>query len=272
MIPGIVNGELSFCIGMSEPDSGSDLASIASRATPAEGGWRLEGRKTWTTAAREHDWIIVLCRTTPRDLVDDRRDGLTQMIVDLSAPGVGITPVRFIDGTADFCEVVFENVFVPDEMVLGEVGQGWAQNTSELAYERGGPDRWLSSYLLIEELLRRDGATPGDALRDLLGEVVANYWVLHHLSLSLARAVDRGEADSVQPSLVKEMGTRFEQDVVAAVLAYVERAPNTTDDSLFGRLLMTAALTQPSFTIRGGTNEILRSVAAQALRPAGSGR
>jgi hypothetical protein len=272
LIPGIVSGELAFCIGMSEPDSGSDLASIASRAVPVDGGWRLEGRKTWTSAAHRHDWIIVLCRTTPREFVEDPRDGLTQLIVDLSAPGVEITPVRFIDGTADFCEVLFDNVFVADEMVLGEVGQGWIQNTSELAYERGGPDRWLSSYLLIEELLRRDGATPSDSLSDLLGDVVANYWVIHHLSLSLARALDRGEATTVHASLVKEMGTRFEQDVVAAVLAYVDRAPNTTDDSIFGRLLMTAALTQPSFTIRGGTNEILRSVASKGLRPTGGGR
>ena len=155
-LPGICRGELSFSIGMSEPDSGSDLASLSSKATRDGDGWVLEGRKIWTTAAHENDWIIVLCRTTPRDEVDDKREGMTQLIVDLKSPGIEVTPVAFIDGTADFCEVVFDHVFVPDELVLGEVGQGWSQNTSELAYERGGPDRWLSSYLLVEELLRRD--------------------------------------------------------------------------------------------------------------------
>jgi hypothetical protein len=130
---------------------------------------------------------------------------------------VNITPIPFIDGTADFCEVVFDHVFVPDELVLGEIGQGWSQNTSELAYERGGPDRWLSSYLLVEELLRREtSADPGgptnDDLLDLLGEAIANYWVLHHLSLSVARSI--GGAASIEASLVKEMGTRFEQDVL----------------------------------------------------------
>ncbi|HSJ91667.1 MAG TPA: acyl-CoA dehydrogenase family protein, partial [Ilumatobacter sp.] len=273
-LPPICRGELSFCIGMSEPDSGSDLASISTRATRDGDGWVLEGRKIWTSGAHQNDWIIVLCRTTPRDEVDDRRQGLTQMIVDLRAPGVGATPIPFIDGTADFCDVVFDQVFVPDELVLGDVGQGWAQNTSELAYERGGPDRWLSTYLVVEELLRREhagfaaeGDRPPTELLDLLGDAMANYWVLHHLSLSVARSIDRGEAPAVESSLVKEMGTRFEQDVLTAVLAYADEAPDLLDDSIFGRLLTTAALTQPSFTIRGGTNEVLRSVAAKGLRP-----
>jgi alkylation response protein AidB-like acyl-CoA dehydrogenase len=276
-LPGICAGELSFCIGMSEPDSGSDLASLSSKATRDGDGWVLEGRKIWTTAAHENDWIIVLCRTTSREAVDDKRQGLTQLIVDLKGPGITATPVPFIDGTADFCEVVFDQVFVPDQLVLGEVGQGWSQNTSELAYERGGPDRWLSSYLLVEELLRREtagdpGASVAPELLDLLGDAVASYWVLHHLSLSVARSIDLGGAPAIESSLVKEMGTRFEQDVVTAVLAYLDAAPNTADHSTLGRLLMSAALTQPSFTVRGGTNEVLRSVAAKGLRPSGAVR
>ena len=268
-LPGICRGELSFSIGMSEPDAGSDLASLSSRAVRDGDTWVLEGRKIWTTSAHENDWIIVLCRTTPRDEVDDKRQGMTQLIVDLKAPGIQATPIGFIDGTADFCEVVFDHVVVPADMVLGEVGKGWTQNTSELAYERGGPDRWLSSYLLVEELLRReaDGGHLSESLLDLLGDTVANYVVLHHLSLSVARSIDQGGAPSVESSLVKEMGTRFEQDVVAAVLAYLDEAPNAAGDSLFERLLTTAALTQPSFTVRGGTNEVLRSVAAKGLRP-----
>jgi alkylation response protein AidB-like acyl-CoA dehydrogenase len=287
-LPAICRGELSFSIGMSEPDSGSDLASISTKATRDGDGWVLEGRKIWTTAAHLNDWIIVLCRTTPRDEVEDRRQGLTQLIVDLRAPGVEATPIPFIDGSADFCDVVFDQVFVPDEGVLGEVGQGWAQNTSELAYERGGPDRWLSTYLVVEELLRRETAggvhgdvpddVPDDArapsaeLLDLLGDAIAHYHVLHHLSLSVARSIDRGEAPAIESALVKEMGTRFEQDVLTAVLAYLDDAPDLHDESIFGRLLATAALTQPSLTIRGGTNEVLRSVAAKGLRPTGSGR
>ena len=276
-LPGICSGALSFCIGMSEPDSGSDLASLSSKAVRDGDGWVLDGRKIWTTSAHENDWIIVLCRTSPRDQGGDKRQGLTQLIVDLKAPGVTATPVPFIDGSADFCEVVFDNVFVTDSLVLGEVGHGWAQNTSELAYERGGPDRWLSTYLLIEELLRRSASAsdhdrPSDGLLDLLGEAVANYRVLHNLSLSVARAIDEGGAPAIESSLVKEMGTRFEQDVVTAVLAFVDEAPNTLACSTFEQLLVTATLTAPSFTVRGGTNEILRSVASKGLQPSGVSR
>lgn len=272
-LPRICSGELSFCIGMSEPDSGSDLASLSTRAVHDGGGWIVNGTKIWTTRANEHDYVIALTRTTPIEESGDKRNGLTQFIIDLKSPGLTATPIPFIDNTAEFCEVVFDDVFVPNARVLGDVGQGWAQNTSELAYERGGPDRWLSSYLIVEELLRREGTDhPSDELLDLLGEAVANYWVLHHLSLSVARSIDRGGAPAVESSLVKEMGTRFEQDVVTAVLAYLDEAPNTLDSSLFGRLLMTTALTQPSFTVRGGTNEVLRSVAAKGLRPTGGRR
>jgi alkylation response protein AidB-like acyl-CoA dehydrogenase len=274
-LPGISRGELSFCIGMSEPNSGSDLASLTTRATRDGDGWVLNGRKIWTTGADRHDWIIVLCRTTPIDQVGDKRQGLSQLIVDLRSPGVTATPIPFIDGSADFCDVTFDDVFVPDELVLGSIGAGWTQNTSELAYERGGPDRWLSTYLLVEELLRCHQPKPSasasaqvsDDLADLLGEAVANYWVLHQLSLSVARSIDAGGAPAVESALVKEMGTRFEQDVVTAVAAFVDQPPSSADPSVFGRLLMAATLTSPSFTIRGGTNEILRSVAAKGLQP-----
>ena len=274
-LPRICSGELSFCIGMSEPDSGSDLASLATKAVKDGDGWVVSGTKIWTTHAHEHDYVIALTRTTPIEESGDKRNGLTQFIIDLKTPGLTATPIPFIDGSAEFCEVVFDDVFVPDTRLLGEVGQGWAQNTSELAYERAGPDRWLSSYLLVEELLRRDGSPderPTSELLDLLGDTVANYWVLHNLSLSVARSIDTGGAPAVESSLVKEMGTRFEQDVVTAVLAHVGEAPNALDSSIFGQLLMNAAVTQPSFTVRGGTNEVLRSVASKGLRPGGGVR
>lgn len=270
-LPRICSGELSFCIGMSESESGSDLASLSTKATRTDGGWVLEGRKIWTTAAHENDWIIVLCRTTPSDQVSDKRNGMSQLIVDLKSPGITTSQVPFIDGTADFCEVVFDSVFVPDEFVLGQIGQGWSQNTSELAYERGGPDRWLSSYLLIEELLRQeterfDSESVPTELLDLLGNCVAHYWILHHLSISVARSIDNGGAPALEASLVKELGTHFEQDVVLAVLSHVDQVPNISDSSIFNQLLVTSALTQPSFTIRGGTNEILRSVISKGLQ------
>jgi acyl-CoA dehydrogenase-like protein len=266
-LPGICRGELSFSIGMSEPDSGSDLASLVTKATPADGGWTISGTKVWTTGAHVHDWIVVLCRTTPREEVTDKRSGLSQMLVDLRAPGVQARPIPFIDGTADFCEVVFNETFVPDDLVLGEVGAGWTQNASELVYERGGPDRFLSTYLVVEEFLREcSSETVTDAALETIGNAVAHYWVLHALSLSLARAIDDGRMPTTEAALVKELGTRFEQDVVNAVLSLIDFEPDLAALGLFERLLVSATLTAPSFTIRGGTNEVLRSIVAKGLR------
>ncbi len=263
-LPAICRGELSFSIGMSEPDSGSDLASVSTRATRAQDGWLLNGTKIWTSGAYENDWFVVLCRTG--DDEGDRHHGLSQLLVDLHSDGLEIHPIRFLDGSSHFNEVVLNDVFVPDELVLGGVGMGWAQNTSELAYERGGPDRWLSTFLVVENWLREhpdDAAGERGAL--LLGDLVARWWALRQLSLSIARKIDRGEAPAVESALVKEMGTRFEQDALERVVQLVEVEPSPASTSLFERLLAAAILTGPSFTIRGGTIEILRSVASKGL-------
>ena len=144
---------------------------------------------------------------------------------------------------------------------------GWAQNTSELAYERGGPDRWLSTYGIVEEFLRVNAGTPlGERALEMLGWASARWWGLRNLSLTVARMIDDGQAPSVESSLVKEMGTRFEQDVLQRVLDLVDLEPSPEAASLFERLVAAAVLTGPSFTIRGGTIEILRSVASKGLR------
>lgn len=266
-LPQICSGELSFSIGMSEPDSGSDLASVKTRASRVEGGWLLNGTKVWTSGAHVNDWFIVLARTSHEA---DRHHGLSQLLVDLRSSGLRVNPIPFLDGTAHFNEVVLTEVFVPEELVLGEVGMGWAQNTSELAYERGGPDRWLSTFLVLEYFLRERagpaGSAAGERAATLLGEATAQWWALRQLSLSVARQMDRGEAPAAESALVKEMGTRFEQDVLNGVQRLADIEPSLESSSLFEQLLARAILTAPSFTIRGGTSEILRSVAARGLR------
>lgn len=263
-LPPICRGEVSFAIGMSEPEAGSDLAAVRTRAEKVDGGWVLNGTKVWTSGAHESDWFVVLCRTG--ESPEDRHAGLSQLIVDLRSEGLTISAIPFLSGHRDFNEVVLEDVFVPDELLLGDVGGGWAQNTSELAFERGGPERWLSVYLLVEELLRsRPQLFGGERERIVLGDAVARWWAIRRLSLSVARMIDSGEAPAVQSALVKEMGTRFEQDVLVSVQRLVALEPERDADSLFERLLYEAVLSAPSFTIRGGTSEILRSVASKGL-------
>jgi len=261
-LPMISGGEVSFSIGMSEPEAGSDLAAVQTRATRADRGWRVSGTKLWTGGAHENDWCVVLCRTSDED---DRRKGLTQVIVDLRAPGVSARPIAYLDGSEFFNEVVLDDAFVADELVIGAVGAGWEQNTSELAYERAGPERWLSTYLVVEQYLREHGARDTRA-QAALGEAVAGWWGIRALSLSVARLLDAGRAPAAEAALVKELGTRFEQEVLDAIWRLVPDDPDPAADSLFERLLAAAILGAPSFTIRGGTNEILRSVAARALR------
>jgi alkylation response protein AidB-like acyl-CoA dehydrogenase len=260
-LPAICRGEVSFSIGMSEPEAGSDLAAVRTRATRVDGGWSVSGTKIWTGGAHVNEWFVVLCRTSDDG---DRHAGLSQLVVDLHAAGVTAQPIEYLDGQAFFCRVTLDDVFVPEEMLLGRAGDGWVQNTSELAFERAGPERWLSTYLLVEQLLRERGVEDEQG-HVALGQALAQWWAIRSLSLSVARAIDRGDSPAAESALVKELGTRFEQQVVDAVWELVGGEPDPTSNSAFERLLAAAILSAPSFTIRGGTNEILRGVAARAL-------
>jgi hypothetical protein len=263
-LPAICRGELCFCIGMSEPDSGSDLSSVATRAVKAQGGWRVRGTKIWTTGAHYSDWMLALVRTSVHN---DRHKGLSQMMIDMQNPQVEVSRIPFLDGTAEFNEVRLNDVFVPDDRVLGVVGNGWDQIRSELALERGGPDRWLSTYLLVEQFLREhDDAELDSGGLEFLGSVTARWWVLRQLSLSVARMVQQGREPAIEAALVKEMATRFEQDLIDGVRRLVNLEPSLDSSSLLERLLARSILVSPSFTLRGGTIEVLRSVASKGLR------
>lgn len=262
-LPAIVRGECFFALGMSEPGSGSDLASVSTRATKAQGGWLLNGTKIWTSGAHYADYAVMLCRTEP--LGEKKHVGLSQLIVDLRSPGVAVSPIRLLDGSQHFNEVALVDVFVPDQMVLGEVGQGWHQVTSELAFERSGPDRLLSTYPVLELLLvRRAEFASGLEAQRRVGELVARYTVLRRLALSVARGLDEGGVPQVEAALVKDLGTVFEQEVVEVVRSLADFEQDPQGD-LLAQVLAEAILTSPTCTIRGGTTEVLRTVAAKHL-------
>jgi acyl-CoA dehydrogenase len=263
-LPAICKGECYFAVGMSEPDAGSDLASLRTRADRVAGGWRIYGTKVWTTGLQRASGFVALVRTSPRD-DRDRRAGLTQMLVDPHAEGLTVRPIVSMTGEHHFNEVFFDGVFVPSDMVIGEVGNGWAQVTAELAYERSGPERFLSTMPLIRAAAAELNARAADSTaQTLLGSIIVRISALRRLSLSVAAALDAGETPSVRAALVKDAGTRFEADSVEAVRQLLGIQPDPTGTPL-QRLLAGAVLHAPGFTLRGGTNEVLRGIVARSL-------
>ncbi|KHO27969.1 acyl-CoA dehydrogenase [Mycolicibacterium setense] len=255
-LPRIVRGECFFGIGMSEPDSGSDLASVRTRGVRVEGGWSITGTKVWTSGAHRAHAFIVLARTEPVD-PSHRHDGLSQFIVDLHAPGVDVRPIISMNGGHHFNEVVLDEVFVPDAMVFGTIGQGWAQVTSELSFERSGPERFLSTFPLLAHAVESTSAEPG------LGRLIARVAGLHHMSTAVADALQRGENPDVSAAVVKVLGTTVEGDI--AEFADQQTGDNTPPDAVWADLVATAVDQRPGFTLRGGTNEVLRGVIARGL-------
>lgn len=265
-LPRIAKGELYFCYGLSEPDSGSDLASIRTSATRVDGGWSINGRKVWVGYAHRAHMMNLFARTSPRS-DEDRHGGVTQFIVDLSSPGITIRPIINLAGEHDFNEVVFDDLFVPDGGVIGTVGNGWKQVTGELVYERSGPERWLSTFGLLVRLVDRVAASPDSGDLEKLGRLVSRFWTLRQMSYSIATMLGNGEAPDVEAALVKDLGNGFDQEVPAVAREIVPedaRAALPSEDH-FNVLLERALYYSPSYTIRGGTREILRGVIAKGL-------
>jgi alkylation response protein AidB-like acyl-CoA dehydrogenase len=264
ILPRIVAGECSFCIGMSEPDSGSDLASVRTRAASVDGGFRVNGTKLWTSNAHRSEYMILLARTG--EAGEQRHGGLTQFLVDLkNTKGIAIRPVHNLAGEHHFNEVVFQDVQLPASSVLGEVGSGWQQVTSELAFERSGPERFLSPFTLLVELARVLGADPSERGRIALGRIVAHIATLRRLSRSVAGMLQAGQNPALQAALVKDLGTTLEQEIPEIARLLVDAEPDRDSTRDFVAVLARTMMNAPSFSIRGGTREILRGMIARGL-------
>lgn len=258
-LPKIVRGECYFGIGMSEPDSGSDLASVRTKALRVEGGWELTGTKVWTSGAHHAHAFIALARTAPVDR-GNRHAGLSQFIVDLRGPGVEIRPIVSMNGAHHFNEVVLDAAFVPDAMVFGAIGGGWQQVTSELAFERSGPERFLSTFVLLASCAEHMASQRISPDADL-GRLVARITGLHQMSTAVAGALERHAPADVPAAVVKVLGTTTEGDIAE----FAGQLDDGDIDPTFTELVSAAADQRPGFTLRGGTNEVLRGVIARGL-------
>jgi alkylation response protein AidB-like acyl-CoA dehydrogenase len=262
-LPRIARGELAFAIGMSEPDSGSDLASIRTRAEKVAGGYKVTGTKIWTSNAHISDYAIALFRT--KVVPDKKHEGLTQFLVDLQSPGIGIRPIYDLSGGHHFNEVHFQECFVPDDMRVGEDGAGWKQVTTELAFERSGPERYLSSLQLLIETIREVGKEPGERAAVTIGRLVAHLATLRQMSLSVAGMLEAGQNPNLEAAVVKDVGTCFEQEIPEVIHALTGVEPRIDTGSQFEQTLGYLVAHAPSFSLRGGTREILRGIIARGL-------
>lgn len=264
ILPRIASGDCYFGIGMSEPDSGSDLAAVRTRADRTEGGWLINGQKIWTSNAHQVHYIIALVRTSPQG--DNRHAGLSQLIVDMTTSGLDIRPIYNMSGGHDFNEVFLRDVFVPDDMMLGLEGSGWNSVTGELAHERSGPDRFMSDIRVLTELIDHIGGEPDERQAVEIGRLVAHFATLRRMSTAVAGLLERGESPITEAALVKDVGTAFERDLPEVARRIVPIEPSPEDQGhLFSEAMAHTILHAPSFTLRGGTPEILRGMIARGL-------
>ncbi len=263
-LPKICAAEAFFCIGMSEPNAGSDLASVGTRAVRCAGGWRLNGRKIWTTNAQHCHYMIALVRSSGEP--QDRQKGLSQFIVNLSLPGVTVRPICDLAGDAHFSEVFFDNVLLTDDALVGTEGSGWEQVNAELAFERSGPERVYSSLVLLDYWISCLRRSPDAAVHAAtIGRFATHLAALRNMSITVTAKLVQGESPVVEAALVKDIGTEFEQSIPAVIEAAIAMNPEAPIDPGLYRALVYVSQVAPTYSLRGGTREILRGMIARGL-------
>jgi alkylation response protein AidB-like acyl-CoA dehydrogenase len=256
-LPQIAAGDLTVCLGMSESEAGSDLSAVRTVARREDGGYRITGTKIWTSNAHHAEFAYVLACTNREA---GKAERLTEFIVDMRVAEVEVRPIIDLGGHHHFNETMFDGVFVPDRYVIGEVGRGWEQVTAQLAFERGGPERFLSTYPLLELMLRL--VDPSDASAcERIGTLMARLHGLRALAAQIAREMDAGGAPVRYAAILKFLGTRFEQDVAETARWLVADSPAHSED--VRAMLPDVVLAMPGISLRGGATEILAGIIAR---------
>jgi alkylation response protein AidB-like acyl-CoA dehydrogenase len=261
-LPRILTAEELWCQLFSEPDAGSDLASLTTRAVPVEGGYRVTGRKVWTSYAQFASWGLCLARTdadAPRP-----QQGITALIVDMSDPGVDVRPLVQMTGDAEFNEVFLTDVFVPAEHVVGIEGQGWTVAGSTLAHERGTNFPFKEQVLheaylaLLYEEARGNGALDDPLVADALARAYIDLNVLRLHNLRTLTRLGRGEEPGPESSWVKLTWTAMTQGLSEAALLVTGRDPASAEAGPWARQW----LWSKAAGIAGGTSQVQRDIIA----------
>ncbi|MCW2829720.1 MAG: acyl-CoA dehydrogenase protein [Aeromicrobium sp.] len=264
LLPAIRRGEITIGLGISETEAGSDLAAVRTKAVKVDGGWSITGSKIWTTSAHLATHLYVLARTGEGST---RHEGLSEFLIDADTPGVTIRPIHDLIGEHHFNEMVFDGAFAPDDRVLGTIGNGWAQITEQLAFERGGIDRYLSTYPLLAAAVRAARRSPDRAATEQLGALAARLVTLRRLGIEVAAGLDAGRPSPVLAAELKLLGTLFEKDVVETARYVLDVCGSDAADL---ELLADGITSVPGGSIRGGSTEIMRTVISRQETKGGS--
>ena len=268
-LPHILSATELWCQLFSEPDAGSDLAAVATRAEAVDGGWRVTGQKVWTSYAQFADWGVCLARTDP-DVA--KQKGISYLVVDMHADGVDVRPLVQLTGDAEFNEVFLDNVFVPDDQLIGPLHGGWQVANATLSHERGINPRQLVIHIqLLDELVRlaqRTGAMDDWRLRQRVAQafVEVRLFQLHNWR-TLSR-LEKGGEPGPEGSILKlywsEMSKRLHETAMAVLGPAAPLWRGARDNPGDGTWQRSWLYYQAS-SIFAGTNEIQRNIVGERV-------
>ena len=268
MVPRLLRGDEIWCQGFSEPGTGSNLASLACRATRADDGWLVNGQKVWTSLAQYAQRCVLLTRTgTP----ESAHRGITAFFIDMDTSGISVRPIETMHGSPEFCEVFYDDVFVPDDRILGEVDGGWSVAMDLLPYERSTA-LWHRAAYLQERLGRLVATAPlGSLDPSALGETTQALWAFRARSRATQRRLAAGEELGPETSVDKVLLAGAEQAVFDLVAEGLGSEVVLGDDPASERW-RAEFLYSRAATIYGGSAEIQRNIIARRLLGLGADR
>jgi alkylation response protein AidB-like acyl-CoA dehydrogenase len=265
ILPRITSGAIVFCVGLSEPDAGSDAAAVTTQAVEDGDGFVIRGQKIWTSFAHQADYCYLVART---DASGPKHRGISEFIVPMATPGITVRPLLDMTGEHHFNEVFFEDVRVPRTALIGRKDRGWYQIAVQLDHERGGIERVLSNWPLLEDALaalRGSAVLRDPVMRDRLAGLRVDLEIARLMVYRIAWLADHGRVPNVEAAVAKSFGTELEQRIAETVAGLFQMSAlglaGTSRAALGGRVAR-AVLYAPAYTIQGGTSNILRNIIA----------
>ena len=276
ILPRIIRGEISMAIGMSEPEAGSDMASLQTRAVEDGDDFVVDGQKVWTSGSMHSDFIYAVVRTDPAYAphAPDNYKGISELIIPTGTPGITIRPLMDMTGREHFAEVFFDSARVPKKYLIGQKNRGFYQIMEQLDHERAGIERLMSNYIVFSDIIEYSKKTKRNGIplckepliRDKLAKLAVDFELGRLLCYRVSWVLDQGRVPNLEAAIAKAYCTEFEKRLAAETLEILGLYGQLMPDSKFVPLTgnaVTSYLYSPGYTIQGGTSEILRGIIAR---------